>query len=139
MSPSDALAYAGRLLSQRDLLESQLRERLAKRGAEGETVSDVISRLEKMGWIDDRRWIEGYIRGQLRRLKGPMAIRLKLIQKGAPRHLIEEQIGFLSEEVQREQIDALLEKRYRGKERHKVYQALVRRGFAPSLVRERLQ
>lgn len=135
-----AFLYLGRLLTHRDMLEKQLRSRLKERGVSIECIDEVICRCSEMGWIDDRRWIDGYVRGQERRLKSPMAIRCKLIQKGAPRALIEERLLSLNgEEEQRRLITELLDRRYRGKERHKVYQALVRRGFNPGVVRSCLE
>jgi len=130
-----ALRYVSYVLAKSDLLESQLRERLQRREYAPGVIDEVIDEGKRLGWIDDRRAIDGFVRGQQRRLKGPRAIQAKLIQKGAPKELIEERLEQTRED-QRHSIEQLIEGKYRERERHKTYAALVRRGFDPAVVRE---
>lgn len=135
-----ALFYIGRLVSHQERLERQVRSRLAECSVDEEVSDELISHCRKVGWIDDERWVDSYVRGQERRLKGPRAIRMKLLQKGAPAEVVDERLASLkSDEAQKEAIAELVERRYSGKESQKLYQALVRRGFDPSIVRDYLR
>lgn len=135
-----ALLYIGRLVSHQERLERQVRSRLAECSVDEGVVDELIAHCRKVGWIDDERWVDSYVRGQERRLKGPRAIRMKLLQKGAPAGVVDERLADLkSDEAQKQAIAELVERRYLGKEPKKLYQALVRRGFDPSIVRDYLR
>jgi len=60
---ADATAAAMRLLSYRPRSETELRQRLARRGAPADLVDGAIARLHELGLVDDaafaRAWVEG--------------------------------------------------------------------------------
>lgn len=135
-----ALRYLGRLLSQRELLSTQLQSRLEQRGLTRVCALELVSECLEKGFIDDRRWVEGYLRGQKRRLRGPLAISARLRGKGVAPTLIDEAVQLsCTPEEQRAAIEALLEGRLKSYDRDKRYRALVRRGFDSDLIRERLK
>jgi regulatory protein len=134
-----ALRYLGRLLSQQELLSSQLQSRLVHRGLSQNVAAELIAECVSSGFIDDQRWVEGYLRGQKRRLRGPAAISARLRSKGVTSSLVKEAVQEASApEEQRAAIDLLLEGRLRGHSREKAYRALMRRGFDMEFILERL-
>lgn len=96
---ADALAAAMRLLSYRPRSEVELRQRLARRGAPADLVDGVISRLRKLGLVDDtafaRTWVESRSRlsPRSRRL-----LRRELQGKGIDGEAAREALGPLDDE-----------------------------------------
>lgn len=134
-----ALHYLGRLLSQREYLSRQLLQRLIQRGVERERAATLIRTCEERGLIDDRRWVQGYLLGQKRRMRGPAAVTARLRAKGVSSTLIEEEVVPLCDaDEQRLTIEQLLDGRLSGYDREKAYRALVRRGFDIELIVEQL-
>lgn len=91
---ADAISAALRLLSYRPRSETELRQRLARRGAPPALVESTIDRLRELGLVDDaafaRAWVESRERASPR---GQRLLRQELRAKGvnsdASRELVE--------------------------------------------------
>ena len=76
-------AEALRLLSRRELSEAQLRQRLARRGHEPESIDTVIARLKADRSIDDARVAEVIARSETSlRKRGPHRVRRRIEAAG---------------------------------------------------------
>ena len=80
---ADAISAALRLLSYRPRSETELRQRLARRGAPPDLVDSTIQRLRELGLVDDaafaRAWVESRERASPR---GQRLLRQELRAKG---------------------------------------------------------
>lgn len=123
------------LLEKMDRTESQLRDKL-RQGFYGEDIiEDAISYVKHYHYIDDNRYARTYVRCQKER-KSKRQIRVDLIQKGVDREVIEMAIEAEYEaETEQELIMRWIEKRHYVigcndiKEKQKMYQFLMRKGF----------
>jgi regulatory protein len=70
-------AYALRVLGGRAQSTGQLREKLRRRAARAEDVDEVLARLKAAGYLDDRRFAEGFAAA---RLSGEKFGRTRVIQ-----------------------------------------------------------
>lgn len=123
------------LLEKMDRTESQLRNKL-RQGFYGEDlIDDAIAYVKKYHYIDDNRYAQTYVRYQKER-KSKRQIKIDLMQKGVDREIIEQAIEAEYEpESEQELILKWIEKRkYKIgesdiKEKQKMYQFLMRKGF----------
>ncbi|NLK78272.1 MAG: regulatory protein RecX [Clostridiales bacterium] len=123
------------LLEKMDRTESQLRNKL-RQGFYGEDlIDDAIAYVKKYHYIDDNRYAQTYVRYQKER-KSKRQIKMDLMQKGVDREIIEQAIEAEYEpESEQELILKWIEKRkYKIgesdiKEKQKMYQFLMRKGF----------
>ena len=123
------------LLEKMDRTESQLRNKL-RQGFYGEDlIDDAIAYVKKYHYIDDNRYAQTYVRYQKER-KSKRQIKMDLMQKGVEREIIEQAIEAEYEpESEQELILKWIEKRkYKIgesdiKEKQKMYQFLMRKGF----------
>ena len=123
------------LLEKMDRTESQLRNKL-RQGFYGEDlIDDAIAYVKKYHYIDDNRYAQTYVRYQEER-KSKRQIKMDLMQKGVDREIIEQAIEAEYEpESEQELILKWIEKRkYKIgesdiKEKQKMYQFLMRKGF----------
>lgn len=123
------------LLEKMDRTESQLRDKL-RQGLYGEEiVEDAVAYVKKYHYIDDERYAGNYTRYQKAR-KSRRQIQMDLLQKGIAREQIE---MVLEREYETEDEQELIckwieKKHYSGKdadlkEKQKMYQFLMRKGF----------
>ena len=135
-----AFGVALRILGHRDHSVAELRRKLTDRGYCGEIIDGVIDRLERLGYLDDRRFAMTFAGVSLRsgRGVGPR-LRLELQRRGVAPELISETLAELAEEHdERELLAQLVERRFAGfdpagaseRERRRVYGFLQRRGFS---------
>ncbi|MDP2674368.1 MAG: RecX family transcriptional regulator [Dehalococcoidia bacterium] len=96
---TDTVAAAMRLLSYRPRSESELRQRLARRGAPADLLDGAISRLRELGLVDDaafaRAWVEGRSRLSPRSQR---LLRRELQAKGIDGEAAREALGPLDDE-----------------------------------------
>lgn len=129
-----AKRYLLAALCKQSLCTSQIRQRLKRREVPPEMIEELIEEVIRLGFVDDKQWVESFVRRQQARHDGPMAIKLKLRAKGVEGDLIDELVP-RDESLQLEQIQELLQSRYRKfdltdfKQRHKAVAALARKGF----------
>lgn len=86
---SAALVRAGNLLKGLDYTAQGLRDKLLRAGYPEEAVEDVVTRLTEAGYLNDRRYAEGYLRLHLAD-RSLTRIRRDLAQKGIDRELLED-------------------------------------------------
>jgi regulatory protein len=132
----EAKRYAYKRLAMRSYHSIELRKVLTEKQFNKESIEQVISELTRLGYLNDKDWIEAYINSLITRNFGPRQIYLKLKAKGIPE---DESESFLEKiactNSQSAHIQTLLKTRYRHrdlsnfKERQKVIASLVRKGF----------
>jgi regulatory protein len=142
-----AYVDALRRLARRDHSEQELRRALLRQHEE-EVVDRVVARLRRERALDDRRFAEAYSRSRLtRRGLGRQRIRQDLHRRGVPRAVVEAGLGeALADAPEGPVIDALARRYWAAHTRdepaqrvRKLWGFLVRRGFPPGLVHERLR
>jgi regulatory protein len=77
-----AKELALRYLSRFARTELQLRRYLQRKGYSSSDISDAVSYLHEHRFLNDHSYAESYITSRIRRLDGPMKIKLLLLQKG---------------------------------------------------------
>lgn len=130
-----------RRLAMKNYHSVELIEALEKRGVNKETSLLYINEFSHLGYLNDSAWVSSRIRLMRQQRFGFKAIAMKLRQKGLEEQevliaiqAVKEQEG--EEDNERASISRLLETKYRTrdlsnwKERQKVVQALIRKGFS---------
>ena len=137
---ADSLAAAMRLLSYRPRSETELRQRLSRRGAPTELVDEAISRLRELGLVDDaafaRAWVEGRSRTSPRSRR---LLRRELQAKGIGGEAAREALAPLDDEDAAFRAGERRAAAMRGlpypEFRRRLGDFLRRRGFDPETVR----
>jgi len=131
MDLSAARAVAVRMLSRREHAALELEQKLIGKGCDADTAADVLHWCQQNDLQSEERFVGGFVRQRRARLYGPRRIRAELAAKGVEDDLIsvhldgdEAWLQAAREFVDRKSVDLSA---YR--ERGKVYQALLRRGF----------
>ncbi len=83
-----AMGYALRLLSFRMRTQKELGERLARKGFDTAITAQILERLQDMGYLDDRAYVESYIRSRSKPT-GRRLFRHELSKKGIDRDVAE--------------------------------------------------
>jgi len=142
-------AYAGalRCLARRDRSEAEVRRILLRRGHDDAEVDEAVTRLRAGHLLDDARFAERFARSRLANYGlGRGRIRQALRQKGVGRAEADAGITAALREVgEGEVLDGLARRYWRQHVRlaprrrlPHLWVFLLRRGFGPGLVRERL-
>lgn len=123
------------LLEQMDRTEAQLREKLRQNAYPEDIAEDAVAYVKKFHYIDDRRYALNYVRYRSQS-KSRRQLSQELLRKGVSREIIEE---IFSEEWGQEdetpKILGWLKKKHYDpasaslKDRQKIYQFLLRKGF----------
>lgn len=131
MDLSAARASAVRMLSRREHAAQELLQKLIGKGCDADTAATAVAWCQDNGLQSEQRFIESFVRQRRERLYGPRRIRAELVAKGVAESLISAQLeddadwlAAARQFVARKAVD-LSEYKQRGK----VYQALLRRGF----------
>ena len=128
------------LLERMDRTESQLRRKLTESGYPAESVEQAIAYVKSYHYIDDKRYAESYIRYHQQQ-KSRLQLQMNLIRRGISAEVIEAAMEEAYEGSEEELIRKLLVKkcydaeRMDRKEKYKIYQYLMRKGFSGSAVR----
>jgi regulatory protein len=142
----DAYALALSWLARRELTEKQVRQRLARRGIEGDAVDDAVARLKASRALDDAR-VAGAFARTAARLKGRGPIRLERdlvglgVDRAAAAAAVREVLADTDEPALARHA---LARRWRRAERPdradaaRLYRALLRQGFRPAAARAAL-
>ena len=139
-----AKKYLFGALSKESLCTPQIRQRLKRREVSEEIREQLIEEMIRLGFVDDRAWVEAFVRRQQGRRDGPSMIKMKLRAKGIDSELINEFVS-RDDEMLTHQIVGLLKTRYRKydlsdfKERQKAIAALARKGFDLEAIRSALE
>jgi regulatory protein len=145
--PPTAYQRALRRLARRDHSVAELRRALLDRGHEPDEVEAALERLRRERYLDDAGFAERFARSRMAHQgHGRLRVRQDLRLRGVDRRASEAGIaGALLEVDEQALVDGLARRYWR---RHsaveparrlpRLWAFLVRRGFAPGLVRDRL-
>ena len=120
----------------------ELRERLARAGYAGQTVSEILDRLGELGYLDDEEFARNAARDKARKRYGPRRIYGELRQAGVDEEVaqkvVEEEFAGRSE---LEEARAAVRRRYNTGERsvaqaRRVHGFLMRRGYSAGVSAE---
>jgi regulatory protein len=146
--PPTAYQRALRRLARRDHSVAELRRALLERGHEAEEVEAAIERLRRERYVDDAGLAERFARSRMAHQgHGRLRIRQDLRLRGVDHRTSEAGItGALLEVDEKAVVDGLARRYWRQhaaveppRRLPRLWAFLVRRGFTPGLVRERLQ
>jgi regulatory protein len=136
-----------KMLGRRELSETQIRQRLARKEHDPEAIEEAVERLRAERAIDDVRVAEAIARTETSiRRRGRLRVRLQIeragIAKAIARHAVDEVFGALDPEAH---IEAALNKRLRGRaeiaddrEFQRLYRYLTAQGFESEQVMKAL-
>ena len=135
---SNARTAAADLIGRRAMSRRDLEKKLREKGAGEAEARYAAEWMEAIGAINDAEYAAALVRHYGGRGYGPAYIRQKLYEKGVPKELWEDALEELPEGSP---IDAFLASRLRGrapdeKEKRRLTNALLRRGFAWGEIRE---
>lgn len=142
MPRSSALEYALKLLGYRARTEKELRERLTGKKYEPEEIDLVLAKLAKIGFIDDQKFAENYVRDKLSiSRRGPRRIYFELIKRGVAKDIADQATKAIDKEEEFETAQILLRSRARQwakleplARKRRAIGLLARRGFSPDLI-----
>lgn len=131
-------------LDRADHTEKALFDKLIRAGFAPKSCAAVIARLKELGLLDDRRYALRFAERATAANLSRREIYAKLMQKGVPKTIVSETLEAAVPEDESAQIRALLEKKYKNRlsdreDVHKVYAALIRKGFSFGAVRDVLK
>ena len=112
--------------------EQEVRNKLKKCNFEESIIEDVISYLKDLDYINDKDYIDAYIR-QCMRLQNYSIyeIKNKLLQKGIKKDIMEKKLEVLKQSnYEKELVNKLLNGKLKNMEEIKQKQYLYRRGFS---------
>ena len=136
---SNVKATAADLIGKRAMSRRDLERKLQEKGASEAEARYAAEWLEAIGAINDADYAALLVRHCAQLGYGPARIRDKLYEKGVPRELWEDALDTLPD--QSEDVDRFLRSKLRGelpdeKEKKRLTDALLRRGFSWGDVRE---
>ena len=141
-----AYIYCIRRLAAMTYFSLHLKDKLIEKAIDPSTAEEVIQKCLKEGYLNDDEWIASFIKSQLRKKNGPAAIAAKLQSKGVGSHQFKPILDNLApEETQMEQIQTLLDTKYRNSDvndfqaKQKLIGALSRKGFKISIINRVLE
>ena len=121
----------------------QVEKHLAEKGIDKQSIAAAVAMLVEYGYINDAAYVEEFVRSYGNKL-GERAMRLKLLERGVTRDVIDESLC-VSPEAEvgtATEIAGKLMQRYLAlpsqKRRQKVYAALLRRGFESDVIKQAL-
>lgn len=138
MRASSARVTAANMIGSRALSKKELTRRLVKKGSDEADAQAAADWLEDIGAVDDAGYAAAVARHYGGKGYGPQRVREELRRRGVDRALWDEALEEMPETA--EILDGLIQKKCRGelsdpKEKKRVSDALLRRGFAWSDVK----
>jgi regulatory protein len=134
-------AAALALLSRRDYTTHELRDRLIERGYPADAVEAALAALAGDRVLDDARVAAAHVRVAVQvKSRGRHRVMRELAARGLSRQAVDEALGHIEPADERTAILKVLKrKRYPARptlaERQKMFQQLLRRGFAADAIR----
>jgi len=112
------MAYAARALSRRAQTISELREKLKRRAARPEDVSEVLARLKDRGYLNDQRFAESFanLRRENQGFGKARALRDLLARRVAPAVAVKAAEAAYEHSDETALIENFLVRKYRGKD-----------------------
>ncbi|HRX63690.1 MAG TPA: regulatory protein RecX [Candidatus Absconditabacterales bacterium] len=131
---SDCCQYAIKYISRYPKTEKELRIKLQQKGYDSQQIKYTMDCLKEKGFIDDRIFVESYIRSELVNKGKPIInVRQKLYLKGVDKSLVEEVLKEYQEDILsgiyrkiRKEIESYKKK---GVEGFDIIQKLMRKGY----------
>ena len=132
-----------KMLARRELSEAHVRQRLARRGHDGESIDAAVERLKKERAIDDARVAEVIARTETSvKRRGKLRVRLQIERAGISRSMARRAVDDAFDAIDDDTlIEAALAKRLRGgdviendPEFARFYRYLIGQGFEPDRV-----
>ena len=127
-----------KMLARRELSEKQVRDRLARKGHESDTIDDAVARLRAERALDDARVAEAIARTETGiRRRGKLRVQMQIqragIDKSTAKHAVDQVFDTIDDNAL---IEASLQKRLRGhdtiaddREFQRLYRYLAGQGF----------
>lgn len=145
--PLPPLQYALYLLRNRARSRRDMLVKLRDKGYDDEEIDITVKKLEKIGFLDDKKYAENYVHDKVTIYRrGRHRIALELAQKGIPKEIINEAISQIESEQELSAARSLLESKERQwrdlterKRFEKSVHLLQRRGFSGAVIRELLR
>ena len=139
-----AYACAVRALARRDHSVAELERKLRNRGVAAVIIAEVMARLEKAGFLDDRRFAERWAESAVRNGRGyGPRLQLELTRRGVPRDIIADVVAGISSSFDEEEtLAALVARKFAGfdpqaacdRDKRRVFAYLQRRGFSTAAI-----
>ena len=139
---------AYRLLSLRPHSEKELEKKLREKGFPAVVIKETLEKLHDLKYLNDASFAIGWARNlAVNKLWGNRKIIASLQEKGIAAQLINDAIATARIEISEEEAIAVLVKKkaakkkpaaFDVKEKHKLYQGLMGRGFPPGLILNKL-
>lgn len=140
-SEAQAHRYALWLLNRRAYSRGEMIEKFKRRGLSDELQGKVLGRLEAKRFIDDRQFVEVFIRSKRSQNWGPRKIELALLKKKIPRELAQRSLGadFTRDQEKEQALELLGRQRARfmakkekkpGDRKRKAFEFLARKGYS---------
>ena len=132
---------AVRILSASSVSRGDLRQRLERKGERAEDAREAVAWLEEMQLVDDRETARQTVARCIRQGYGPARAKQALYEKKIPREYWEEALADYPEQTDKitEFLRSRLGSQWDRRELQKAMDALVRRGFSYSQIREALK
>lgn len=132
---------AANMISSRPLSRRELQKRLVEKGSDASDAEAAVEWLAELGAVNDEAYAATLVRHYSARGYGKARIREELHRRGVPKELWDGALSELPDSG--ETLDALIQKKCKGdladpRERKRVCDALLRRGFSWSEVRAAL-
>ena len=133
-------AHALKLLRARDYTVSQLNQKLETKF--GSVPQEVVDRLIRKKFLDDRRFAENYV--TRRKKRGPVLLREELLARGVPSALADEilsqtDLPSLKDALTSKMIDWKLRAPLQLRDATRLFRALSRLGYDEDAIREELE
>ncbi|MBI3211812.1 MAG: RecX family transcriptional regulator [Simkania negevensis] len=137
-----ALRYVYNLLAIKDHTKSELRRKLMRKKISAIAIEEVLEKVIEQGYVKEKEILKIFIESELKKGHGPAWIKVRLgkkMGKAEGKHIEVLFKAYLPDELQREKIKELIEKRTkRGeigqKREEKLYRFLKGRGFEDRLI-----
>lgn len=144
-----AYLYALRALTRRDHGEAELRRKMAGKGISPVAIDDVIDRMKKAGYIDDRKYALRWAESAIRNGKGyGYRLRYELSRKGIPDDIASGVMDNISAEYdEQDLIKDIVARKFAGfaaqnaddRQKRKIVGYLQRRGFSLTAIWQALR
>ena len=128
------------ILSGKSVSKRELSDKLSQKGYDEPIISDAISELESLGYINDEDYASLFLEHCISKMWGKKKIRYEMKQKGIPEAIIEEKLSEFDEDDNLEEIKEIIISKYRNddlsdmKTKAKITRYLASRGFDFSLI-----
>ena len=141
---SEVLDRMRKFCAYQDRCHSEVRSKLLKMHVYGDDLEEIISELVSEKFLDEERFARSYARGKFRMNRwGRFKIRMHLKQKQVSDYCIAKGLEEIDEEEYEQVLDELLRSKLRNEltyqNKQKAKASLMRKGFEPELISQRLR